>query len=405
MTKTRLANLLILMVMAVSAGACSQGPKADYPAAPVPFTDVHLTDAFWAPRLETNRTVTIPHIFKESEETGRVRNFDLAEAALGGATDGKFCTRYPFDDSDLYKIIEAASYALATHPDPGLEKYVDGLVAKIAAAQEPDGYLYTSRTIGGPPPQSWLGKERWSNLYMSHELYNLGHLYEAAVAHFQATGKNNLLTIATKSADLVAREFGPGKRTNPPGHEEIEIGLVKLYRATGKAKYLDLAKFFVDARGKPEGRIPYGRDGREQLLYGEYAQDDKLFIEQTAAVGHAVRAGYLYAGAADVAALTGDQAYVAALDKIWADVVGTKLYLTGGIGAAGAWRATDLPTACLTPAPTPRPAPTSPHSSGTRACSAWSLTRNTPTSWSASFTTAFFRASPFRGTDSFIPTP
>jgi DUF1680 family protein len=337
MTKTRLANLLILMVMAVSAGACSQGPKADYPAAPVPFTDVHLTDAFWAPRLETNRTVTIPHIFKESEETGRVRNFDLAEAALGGATDGKFCTRYPFDDSDLYKIIEAASYALATHPDPGLEKYVDGLVAKIAAAQEPDGYLYTSRTIGGPPPQSWLGKERWSNLYMSHELYNLGHLYEAAVAHFQATGKNNLLTIATKSADLVAREFGPGKRTNPPGHEEIEIGLVKLYRATGKAKYLDLAKFFVDARGKPEGRIPYGRDGREQLLYGEYAQDDKLFIEQTAAVGHAVRAGYLYAGAADVAALTGDQAYVAALDKIWADVVGTKLYLTGGIGAAGAW--------------------------------------------------------------------
>jgi DUF1680 family protein len=337
MTKTCLAKALILFVMALGAGACSTAPKADYPAAPVPFTDVHLTDAFWAPRLETNRAVTIPHNFKLGEDTKRVKNFELAAAALAGATDLKFCTVYPFDDSDVYKVIEAASYSLATHSDPEMEKYIDGLVAKIAAAQEPDGYLYTSRTIGGPPPQSWLGKERWSNLYMSHELYNLGHLYEAAVAHFQATGKKNLLAIATKSADLVAKEFGPGKRTNPPGHEEIEIGLVKLYRATGKTKYLDLAKFFIDARGKTEGRIPYGREGRKQLLYGEYAQDDKPFVEQTTAVGHAVRAGYLYAGAADVAALTGDQAYVAALDKIWADVVGTKLYITGGIGAAGAW--------------------------------------------------------------------
>ena len=181
----------------------------------MPFTDVHLTDAFWAPRLETNRTVTIPHIFKQSEETGRVKNFELAEAALAGATDGKYCTRFPFDDSDVYKIIEAASYALATHADPELEKYVDGLIAKIAAAQEPDGYLYAARTIGGPPPQPWLGKERWSHLYMSHELYNVGHLYEAAAAHYQATGKKNLLAVAVKSADLVAREFGPGKRTNP----------------------------------------------------------------------------------------------------------------------------------------------------------------------------------------------
>ncbi|OGD28739.1 MAG: six-hairpin glycosidase [Candidatus Aminicenantes bacterium RBG_19FT_COMBO_65_30] len=337
MTRTRVAKGLILALLPILSVTCAQAPKADYPAAPVPFTDVHLTDAFWAPRLETNRTVTIPHIFKQSEETGRVKNFELAEAALGGAMDGKYCSRFPFDDSDVYKIIEAASYALATHADPELEKYVDGLIAKIAAAQEPDGYLYAARTIGGPPPQDWLGKERWSHLYMSHELYNVGHLYEAAAAHFQATGKKNLLAIATKNADLVAKEFGPGKRTNPPGHEEIEIGLVKLYRVTGTKKYLDQAKFFIDARGKTEGRIPYGREGRERLLYGEYAQDDKPFIEQTTAVGHAVRAGYLYAGAADVAALTGDQAYIAALDKIWADVVGTKLYITGGIGAAGAW--------------------------------------------------------------------
>jgi uncharacterized protein len=337
MKKTLLAKLAVAALVLSGAATCSQAPKADYPAAPVPFTDVHLTDAFWAPRLETNRTVTIPHIFKESEETGRVRNFELAEAALQGATGGKYCTRYPFDDSDIYKSIEAASYALATHADPGLDKYVDGLIAKIAAAQEPDGYLYAARTIGGPPPQPWLGKERWSYLYMSHELYDLGHLYEAAAAHFQATGKKNLLKIALKSADLVAREFGPGKRTNPPGHEEIEIGLVKLYRVTGTRKYLDLAKFFIDARGKTEGRVPFTLDGKEQLLYGEYAQDNKPFVEQTEAVGHAVRAGYLYAGAADVAALTGEAAYIAALDKIWGDVVGTKLYITGGIGAAGGW--------------------------------------------------------------------
>jgi DUF1680 family protein len=337
MNKASTAKGLILTLLPTLLVTCTPAPKADYPAKPVPFTDVHLTDAFWAPRLETNRTVTIPHNFKLGEDTKRVKNFELAAAAQAGAKDLKFCTTYPFDDSDVYKVIEAASYSLATHADPEMEKYIDGLVAKIAAAQEPDGYLYTSRTIGGPPPQSWLGKERWSNLYMSHELYNLGHLYEAAAAHFQATGKKNLLAIATKSADLVAQEFGPGKRTNPPGHEEIEIGLVKLYRATGKTKYLDLAKFFIDARGKTEGRIPYGLEGRQELLYGQYAQDDKPFIEQTTAVGHAVRAGYLYAGAADVAALTGNQAYVAALDKIWADVVGTKLYITGGIGAAGAW--------------------------------------------------------------------
>jgi hypothetical protein len=337
MTRSPLAKGLLLSLLPILAVTCTRAPKADYPAAPVPFTAVHLTDAFWAPRLETNRAVTIPHNFKLAEETKRVKNFELAAEAQAGAQDLKFCTVYPFDDSDVYKVIEAASYALATRADPEMEKYIDGLVTKIAAAQEPDGYLYTSRTIGGPPPQSWLGKERFSNLYMSHELYNLGHLYEAAAAHFQATGKTNLLAVATKSADFIAKEFGPGKRTNPPGHEEIEIGLVKLYRVTGTRKYLELANFFIDARGRTEGRIPYGPEGHKELLYGEYAQDDKPFIEQTTAVGHAVRAGYLYAGAADVAALTGNQAYIAALDKIWADVVGTKIYITGGIGAAGAW--------------------------------------------------------------------
>ena len=209
MTRARAAIVLLLAPLAVLAVTCAKAPKADYPAAPVPFTDVHLNDVFWAPRLETNRAVTIPHIFKESEQTGRVKNFELAGAAIGGATDGTYCSRFPFDDSDVYKTIEAASYALATHADPGLDKHVDDLVAKIAAAQEPDGYLYAARTIGGPPPQPWLGKERWSRLYMSHELYNLGHLYEAAVAHYQATGKKTLLDVAVKSANLVATEFGP----------------------------------------------------------------------------------------------------------------------------------------------------------------------------------------------------
>jgi DUF1680 family protein len=338
MKKGIAARALFLALAFAFSVTCARAPKADYPVKPVAFTDVHLTDVFWAPRLEANRAVTIPHIFKMEDETGRLKNFDLARDSLAGGTDLKFCTRYPFDDSDVYKTIEAASYAMATRPDPELEKYVDGVIDRIASAQEPDGYLYTIRTIGGPPPVDWMGKERWSHLYMSHELYNLGHLYEAAVAHYQATGKTSLLNIAIKSADLVTREFGPGKRTNPPGHEEIEIGLVKLYRATGRTKYLDLAKFFIDARGRPAGRVPYrGDNGQPLLLYGEYSQDHKPFVEQTEAVGHAVRAGYLYAGAADVAALTGDKAYLAALDRIWADVVGTKTYLTGGIGAAGAW--------------------------------------------------------------------
>jgi DUF1680 family protein len=320
MTRAQAARTMFLILISILAVTCGRASKPDYSAAPVPFTDVHLTDAFWAPRLDNNRAATIPHILKKIEETGRVKNFELAKSALGGATDGQYCSRYPFDDTDVYKVIEAASCALAIHADPELENHIDGLITKIAAAQEPDGYLYTVRTIGGPPPRPWLGKERWTNLSMSHELYNVGHLYEAAVAHYQATGKKNLLTVAVRSADLVAREFGPGKRTNPPGHEEIEIGLVKLYRITGTRRYVNLAKFFIDARGRTEGRVPFERDGRQELLYGDYAQDHKPFVEQTEAVGHAVRVGYLCAGAADVAALTGDTAYIAALERIWSDM-------------------------------------------------------------------------------------
>ncbi len=296
---------------------------SDYPIQPARFTDVTFTDAFWAPRLETNRTVTIPFAFKQSEDTGRIANFEIAARLKTGS----FCTAYGFDDSDVYKVIEGASYALATNPNPAIEKYLDDLIAKIAAAQEKDGYLYTDRTINPAATLPMAGKERWSNERDSHELYNLGHLFEAAVAHYQATGRRTLLNVAVKSADLVVRTFGPNGRKEVPGHQEIEIGLVKLYRVTGNDSYLNLAKFFLDQRGNAAGHT----------LYGEYAQDHLPVVEQRTAVGHAVRAAYMYSGMADVAALTGDTRYLTALDAIWDDVVGRKLYLTGGIGAAGAW--------------------------------------------------------------------
>lgn len=314
---------LIGLVLACLSQCQKKVPASGYPINPVPFTEVKVMDEFWAPRLDRNRTVTIPFAFKQCQASGRIANFEVA----AGLKEGSFATKYPFDDSDVFKVIEGACYSLMVHPDPGLEKYLDELIGQIAAAQEKDGYLYTARTIDPQhPPVDWVGPERWSNLSMSHELYNLGHLYEAAVAHFQATGKKNLLNVALKSADLICSVFGPGRRHDVPGHEEIEIGLVKLYRVTGKKKYLELARFFLEQRGNAKNR----------KLYGEYCQDHKPVAEQTEAVGHAVRATYLYSGMADVAALTGEEAYLRALEKIWENVASKKLYLTGGIGAAGA---------------------------------------------------------------------
>ena len=293
--------------------------QRDYPVAPVPFTAVRVQDEFWSPRMETNRITTVWYDFKKCEDTGRIDNF----AKAGGLMPGPF-KGIPFDDSDVYKVIEGAAYTLSLHPDPKLDKYLDDLIAKIAAAQEPDGYLYTARRLfpaGKMPGMS--GQERWLTEHSSHELYNVGHLYEAAVAHFQATGKRSLLNVAIRSADLIAKEFAPGQHQLPSGHEEIEIGLAKLYRATGDEKYLKLAKFLIDLRGRPE----------THKLYGAYCQDHKPVVEQDEAVGHAVRAGYLYAGMADVAALTDDAAYIKAIDRIWENVAAKKLYLTGGIGA------------------------------------------------------------------------
>jgi len=298
----------------------SQAVAKDYPIRPVPFTSVKVTDSFWAPRIKLNHEVTIPIALKQCYMTGRVDNFKVAAKLK----EGKFCTEYPFDDTDIYKIIEGASYSLQTTPDPKLDAQLDTLIDLVGKAQEPDGYLYTNRTIDPLHPHEWSGKERWEmESDLSHELYNSGHLFEAAVAHFQATGKRSFLNIAIKNADLLVKTFGPGKLLRSPGHQVVEMGLVKLYRVTGRKEYLDLAKFFLDSRGQ---NSPHSR--------GEYSQDHIPVIQQTEAVGHSVRATYLYSGMADVAAITGDMDYLHAIDKIWGDIVNYKLYITGGIGAA-----------------------------------------------------------------------
>jgi uncharacterized protein len=324
------AGRILAMVAALSTGSlCAGQQAADYPIRPVPAHHVQFTDAFWQPRLEVNRTVTIPYSFQTCEETGRVENFKVA----AGTSDKKWTGRFGFNDSDLSKIMEGASYSLMTHPDSKLSAYVDGIIGDMAAAQEGDGYLetvWTARDKIDNPANiicCYPKNKKWLEEQQSHELYNLGHMYEAAAAHYEATGEKNFLDVATKSADLLVKNFGPGKIELPPGHPEVELGLVKLYRATGKREYLELAKFFIDVRGKPTDDRP--------KLWGEYNQDHEPLRDQDEAVGHAVRAMYLYAGAADVAALTGDQGLSDAVDRLWDNVVGKKTYVTGGIGAKG----------------------------------------------------------------------
>lgn len=324
----KIARFFIIVIISAFSALAAQ-TKKDYPLQPVPFTRVAVADAFWLPRIEMNRTVTIPFILKKNEETGRIDNFAIA----GGLMQGKYRGER-YNDTDVYKWIEGASYSLQVHPDPELDKYLDGVIAKIAAAQEPDGYLFTARTTDPAHPQPGIGRERWVEENVSHELYNAGHLYEAAVAHFQATGKRALLDVAIKNADLVASVFGPDKRHGFPGHQEIELALVKLCRVTGNEKYLNLAKYFLDQRGHDVKLTQYP-PGNRFAIYNdaEQIQAHKPIFEQDEAVGHAVRAAYMFTGMADVAALTGDLKYFDAVQRFWENVVNKKMYLTGGIGA------------------------------------------------------------------------
>ena len=339
--------------MAVSVVA--QDKNGGYPITQVPFTKVKVAqNTFWGQRLQASQDVTIPLAFSKSEETGRYTNFSNSAEHLKDPNkvfEVKKGT-YSFDDTDPYKTIEGASYLLQTYPNAKfkggrLDKYVDSVIAVIASGQEPDGYLYTSRTQNPQHPHEWAGSKRWERVEdLSHEFYNLGHLCEAAVAHYYATGKKNFLNVAIKYADCVCREVGdkPGQASVVPGHQIAEMGLAKLYIATGDKKYLEQAKFFLDKRGKNDPTWKrtrdgmYDKDGYYHHL-NEYSQAHKPVVEQDEAVGHAVRAGYMYAGMADVAALTGDKAYIDAIDRIWDNIVGKKFYITGGVGATSSGEA------------------------------------------------------------------
>ncbi|MBM3235241.1 glycoside hydrolase family 127 protein [Candidatus Poribacteria bacterium] len=303
---------------------------------PVPLTRVTVEDKFWAPRIQVNREQTIPHEYKQCKDTGRI------DAFLLNWKPGMVPKPHYFWDSDVAKWIEAASYSLATQPDSELDTLLDEVIEKIAGAQQEDGYLNTYFIQVEP-------ENRWVNLGMWHELYCAGHLMEAAAAHFESTGKRNFLDVMCRYADYIDSVFGPGKRDGCPGHEEIELALVKLYHATGERRYLKLSQFFLDQRGqKPsffkremERLLPEKSGGNRHFFgegdnfHSEYCQDHLPVREQSEVVGHAVRAMYLYCGMADVANETGDQGLLEACERLWNNVCRKRMYITGGIGPSG----------------------------------------------------------------------
>ena len=326
---------LFLTCAGLLATVCAAEPdrpttERDYPVNPVPMSQVHLKDTFWKPRIDINAAVTVPACFKKCEET-RIPNFKRAAKLQEGKFQGD-----PFDDSDLYKVAEGAAYCLAAQPEPALRAYLDEVVALFAKAQQTDGYLYTARIIHGDQAPGRASPARWLNEmggitgHDSHELYNAGHLIEAAVAHYQATNSRTFLNIALRLADLIHATWGPGpgQLAISPGHQEIELALVKLGRATGEQKYIQLAKFLLDCRGH------YRRPASVQSPYADnYYANDIPLTQLTRAVGHAVRTGYMLCGMTDIAALFADAGYTTAVDAVWADTVGSKLYLHGGLGS------------------------------------------------------------------------
>ena len=322
-----------IITILLMAGFVPGFAQSGYPYTQVPFTSVKITpNTFWGDRIQAAREVTIPLAFSKCESEHRYKNFEMAAYTLQHPGHEGLNTKewdvskfmgFSFDDTDVYKTIEGASYVLQTYPDEKLKAYIDSVLDVVGAAQEPDGYLYTARTINPKHPHQWSGDKRWvTEDFLSHELYNLGHMVDAACAHYQATGSTKFLNIAKRYADCVVKEVGSkeGQACIVPGHQIAEMALARLYVITGEKKYLDEAKFLLDYRGKT---------GRRDL----YSQSDKPVVEQTEAWGHAVRAGYMYAGMADVAALLGDSSYIKAIDTIYENIVGRKYYLTGGVGA------------------------------------------------------------------------
>ena len=331
----------VAAAFALPSSAEEKATSNGYPYSQVPFTAVKVTPStFWGDRIKAAREVTIPLAFSKCETQNRYSNFTKAAYTLQHPGHAGLQTKaydvptfmgFSFDDTDVYKTIEGASYVLQTYPDERLKSYIDSVIAIVGAAQEPDGYLNTARTINPDKPHSWAGKTRWSKEeVLSHELYNLGHMVDAACAHYQATGKTNFLDIAKRYADCVVKEVGPreNQATVVPGHQIAEMALCRLYLITGEKKYLDEAKFLLDYRGKTKVR-------------NHYSQSHQPVIEQKEAVGHAVRAGYMYAGMADVAALTGDSAYINAIETICENIISKKYYLTGGVGATHSGEAFD----------------------------------------------------------------
>ena len=338
----RFISAVILSAAVVMPTMAQKNGKAlsnGYPFTQVPFTSVKITpNTFWGARLQAARDVTVPLAFSKCESEHRYKNFEMAAYTLQHPNHPGLNTPewdvskfmgFSFDDTDVYKTIEGASYILQTYPDKKLKAYIDSVLTVVGAAQEPDGYLYTARTINPQHPHSWSGDKRWSKVeVLSHELYNLGHMVDAACAHYQATGSDKFLNIAKRYADCVIKEVDPkpGQATVVPGHQIAEMALARLYTLTGEQKYLDQAKYFLDYRGKTSIR-------------DLYSQSDKPVVDQSEAWGHAVRAGYMYAGMADVAALTKDSSYIKAIDRIWNNIVSRKYYLTGGVGARHAGEA------------------------------------------------------------------
>ena len=282
----------------------------------IDFSHVKINDNFWSPRLSKHVSATLPVCIDQIEnQTGRIRNFE--NAAKGeGEHSGIF-----FDDSDVYKALEGMAYSLINNPDPELEKKADEWIDKFAAAQQPDGYINTFYTLTG------LDK-RWTNMD-KHEMYCAGHMIEAGVAYYQATGKRKLLDVCIRMTDHMMSQFGPGKRHWVPGHEEIELALVKLYQTTQEQKYLDFAYWLLEERGHGHGTM--GDEGKWDPVY---YQDIVPVRRLTDISGHAVRCMYLYCGMADVAALKNDTGYIAAIDRLWDDVVLRNMYITGGIGSS-----------------------------------------------------------------------